>query len=212
MPADGEQSSVPPLSALVALLNGPSGASAASRSELSPPGSHAANIADGADVPAISSATADSALHAAMVPLPPGDQYASLAQAVATLLSPTITAAVDRAIAAGITQLIKELGDQAKRPSELELCISDLEDEVQTSFTSDQQSEKAQQFILDKLDALENRSRCNNLQTIDLPEYINAESLHDICTSHIPATLEISSHCTVERVYQLGASPNDRRT
>lgn len=64
-----------------------------------------------------------------------------MAQAVAALVSPTITAALDRAIAAGIAQLRKEMEDQAKRLSELELRGSDLEDEVQSSITSDQQSQ-----------------------------------------------------------------------
>lgn len=55
-----------------------------------------------------------------MAPLIPEDQYAGLAQAIAALLSPTIMAAVDRAIAAGMTQLKNELGEHAKRLSEIE--------------------------------------------------------------------------------------------
>lgn len=42
------------------------------------------------------------------------EQYHKMAQAVAALLSPTITEAVDRAVAAGITQLWKEMGEHAK--------------------------------------------------------------------------------------------------
>lgn len=90
-----------------------------------------------------------------MVPLKPEEQYAGLSQPVAVLLSPTITAAVDRAIAAGITQHRKEMGDHANRLSELEHHVSDLEDELQSSYTSGPQSKQAQQFILDKLDDLQ---------------------------------------------------------
>lgn len=83
-------------------------------------------------------------------PAPPvaaEEQNAGLAQAVAALLSPMITAAVDRVIAAGITQLGKELGNQAKRLSELEHCLSDLKDEMQSSHTYEQQTRNTQQHI-----------------------------------------------------------------
>lgn len=45
---------------------------------------------------------------------------------MAALLSPTITAAVDRVVAAGISQLRKELGDHAKKLPELEHRLSDI--------------------------------------------------------------------------------------
>lgn len=63
---------------------------------------------------------------------------------------------MDRAITVGITQLRKELGGHTKGISELEHHMSDIDDKVQNSFTSEQQSKEAQQYILDKLDDLEN--------------------------------------------------------
>lgn len=79
------------------------------------------------------------AMPADIAPPLSNEQYTKIAQAMATLLFPTITAAVDRALAAGITQLRKELGDHTKWLSELEHCLYDLEDEVQNTQTSDQQ-------------------------------------------------------------------------
>lgn len=62
-------------------------------------------------------------------------QYQLMAQAVAAIISPTITEAVERAVAAGISQLRKELGDQARRILEVKHGVSDLKDELQSSFT-----------------------------------------------------------------------------
>lgn len=102
------------------------------------------------------------------------EKYAGLAQAVAAVLSPTITAAVDRKNAAGITKFKKELEDQAKCLSELEHHLSDLEDEIQGYHTFKQQAKNMQEYILEKLDDLENRSRRNNLRIIELPKSLNA--------------------------------------
>lgn len=104
-------------------------------------------------------------------------QYAKIAQAVAALLSQTITAAVDRAVATGITQLRKELGDHAKRLSELEHHISDIEDEIHQSQASDQQYAHTQQYKLEKLDDLENCACQNNLRIIGLPESFTTNML-----------------------------------
>lgn len=51
------------------------------------------------------------------------DSYDKIAQAVAALLSPTITDAVERAVSAGILQLCKDLGDHSQRIMEAEQCI-----------------------------------------------------------------------------------------
>lgn len=58
-----------------------------------------------------------------------------IAQAIASLLSPMITAAVESAIHNGIEQLRKELVEHSHRLSEKEQRISFLEDELQQAFT-----------------------------------------------------------------------------
>lgn len=127
------------------------------------------------------------------------------------LLLPTIATAVDRAIAAGLNQLKKELEDQAKGLSVLKRCLSDIE-EILDSHTSEQQAKNTQQYILEKLDDLENMSRRNNLRLIGLPGSFNDDSLHNICTKRIPNTLAIDSRCTVERSHCLETPLNDRCT
>lgn len=168
--------------------------------------SNAANMADTVEM----SETADSTPPASAAPILPEEQYSCLAQAVTALLSPTITTAVDRAIAADITQLRKELGYHAKFLSELEHCIFDLEDEIQSSHATEQQSRYTQQYILDKLDDLENRLHRNNfnLRVIELPESLNSDSLYH---TH-PGSSGISTPCIVKRDHRLGAPSNDRHS
>lgn len=98
------------------LIHGASSVAPASRPEPALSPSHAANMATADKM----LEAADSTPPAAVALIPPDDQNSGLAQAVAALLSPTITVVVDRAIAAGITRLRKELGDQAKCLTELE--------------------------------------------------------------------------------------------
>lgn len=65
-----------------------------------------------------------------------------MSQAVAALLFPTITAAVDRAVTTGIAQLCKELGDQAQILPEAKHRISMLEDDLyQNNATLQQYSQ-----------------------------------------------------------------------
>lgn len=135
-----------------------------------------------------------------------------MALAVAAILSPTIAEAVERVVAAGISQLCKELGEQARRLSEVEHRLSDLEDELQTSFTNDAKSAQTQQYLLDKIDDLENRSFRNNLRIIGLPESFKAVLISEICSLRIPQALGISSACTIERAHRLGSPSNDHRS
>lgn len=109
------------------MVHGTTSAAAATRLEPPQSASHEANMADAVEM----FETEISAQSAATASIIPEDQYSGLAQAVAALVSPTITSAVDRAIAVGITQLGKEQGDHPKRLSELEHRMSDLEDEIQ---------------------------------------------------------------------------------
>lgn len=139
------------------------------------------------------------------------DQYGRIAQEVAALLSPTITAAVDRAVIAGIDQLRSEIREKEERLSEAERCISDLEEEAQSTQAAALQTSQTQQYILEKLD-LENRSCQNNLHIIGLPESFNSDSLSELCTRRIPLALGITNPCIVERAHRVVAPSNDRRS
>lgn len=121
------------------------------------------------------------------------NQYSRIAQAVAALLSPAVTAAVDKAIAAGISNLRKDLDDHDKCLFELEHHLSDLEDEIQGSQAAEQQFDQTQQYLLEKIDGLENRSRRNNLKIIGLPEYYVSGILHELCATPIPEALGITT-------------------
>lgn len=149
---------------------------------------------------------------AQIAPATTEDQYGRMAQAVAALLSPTITAAVDRSVSAGIDQLRRELREQAGRLNEVKHCLSDLEEEAQSSQTAALQASQTQHYILKKLDDLENRTRHNNLRVIGLPEAYNSGTLTELRPTLIPEALCIATPCIVERARRVGAPSNDRRS
>lgn len=136
--------------------------------------------------------------------------YDRIAQAVAALLSPTITAAVDRAVSAGILQLCKELGDHSQRIMEAEQRIFSLEDDQYTMHVTLEKFTQAQQHLHERMEDLENRSSMNNLQIIGLPKSFKHGSLLDICTSALPEALGLHRRCTVERAHRIGAPSNEQ--
>lgn len=146
------------------IRGGPSPAQAA---ELVPSllSSQPPKMADGS----LTASASHTAHTAALSPAAADEQYTKMAQAVATLLSPTITAAVERAVTAGIDQLWRDIREQAGRLTKIEQHVSDLEEEAQSSQAAAQQASQTQHYILEKLDDMENRS-CHN---IGLPEAYN---------------------------------------
>lgn len=86
-----------------------------------------------------------------------------IAQAVAALLSPMITASVGKAVSAGMQQLQAQLGQHASGLNEAEHCIANIEEELYQSQSTEQAQDKTNKYILEKLDDLENRSRRSNL-------------------------------------------------
>lgn len=112
-----------------------------------------------------------------------------IAQAVATLIFPTITTVVDTAMAAYIDQIRKELTDQTRRVTEAECHISVLENELCQNNDTLQQHSQIHAIIQVKLEDLENRS-CNNLQIIGLPE---ASTLLHLCASRLPESLGLTN-------------------
>lgn len=126
--------------------------------------------------------------------------YNKIAQAVADLLSPTITAKVDRAVSAGIMQLRKELGEHSQRLTEAEQCISSIEDDQYNMNAAMEKFTLAQQHLHNRIEDLENRSRRNNLRIIGLPESHKHGSLRvlGVCTYALPDALGINRRCTVE--------------
>lgn len=96
--------------------------------------------------------------------LPMDHSTKHIAQAVAALLAPSIASIVEKAVQAGMDQTKKELGGHTSRLNEAEIRLSTIEDgRYQDQFT-EQNQDKPNQFILQKLEDLENRLRLYNLQ------------------------------------------------
>lgn len=129
---------------------------------------------------------------------------AGIAQAVVTLLGPTLTATVDAAVHRGLKQLHIDLQAQAQRITQVEERISSLEDELTASSAAVARITATNRDIWDKLDDLENRSRRNNLRIIGLPESVSTAQLTNICAKIIPEQLGLRIPCTIERAHCIG--------
>lgn len=139
-------------------------------------------------------------------------QTQDIAKAVADILTPTITATVERAVSAGILLLKKELGEHSTRFNEAEHRLSNLEDEVYQSHEQEIRQDKTNQYILQTLDDLENRFRRSNLRFVGFPESLQAPSILDLCSKRIPELLGLPAPCPVERAHGLGPPSPDRTT
>lgn len=107
----------------------------------------------------------------------PQDSYRKIAQAVAAILTPTITSAVDRA------EPMKEIGEHSQRLTEAEQRISSLEDEQYQTNAAIEKYTQAQELLHEKIEDLENRSRRNNLRISGLQEIYKPGSLLNICAN-----------------------------
>lgn len=94
----------------------------------------------------VSHNTSFTALPVSSAPALSEEEYSRIVQAVAALLLPTITAAVDRAVSTDNDQIRKELRDHAGRISEAEHHISEMEEEILKSDTAAHQASQIQQY------------------------------------------------------------------
>lgn len=95
-------------------------------------------------------------------PCPPSQQQKAddiehIAQAVAAILAPTIAA-----VNAGMLQIKKGLGEHASHLNEGE-NIASMEEELYQAQAIEQAQDKTNQYVIQKLEDSENRSRHSNL-------------------------------------------------
>lgn len=135
-----------------------------------------------------------------------------IAQAVAALLSPMITASVEKAVDAGMRQVKAQLGEHSTRLHEVEHRLSSLEEEVYQAQATEQAQEKTNQYILQKLDDLENRSRRSNLRFVGVPESLQSSAIAEFCARRVPEALGLPGPFTVERAHRMGTFAPDRKS
>lgn len=135
---------------------------------------------------------------------------ANIAQAVATLLTPMVTEAVDQAVLKGLEHLHKELRLQTLRIDQAEDRISTIEDDATATSAAVARLSLIQRELQDKVDDLENRSRWTNLSIIGLPESYPASSITAICSTIILEQLGLRTPCTVEGAHRVGQPAESR--
>lgn len=85
-------------------------------------------------------------------PTPPYHQHEEhstehIAQVVAALLAPSITASVEKEHA-WMLQFKKKLGEEASRPNEVAQRLSNIEDELYQAQTTEHSQDKTNQYII----------------------------------------------------------------
>lgn len=130
--------------------------------------------------------------------------HAKIALAVAQLLTPMIAEAVDRAVQHGMEQLRLDIHSQTHKLQEAEQRIASVEEQLHQVTTSISTQAGVPQFLLDKLEDLENRSRRNNLRIIGPPESYRMTSLMKLYSHHIPEALGLCYPCVVELTHRIG--------
>ena len=135
-----------------------------------------------------------------------------IAQAVAALLSPMIAASVEKAVNAGMAQIKAQMGEHGKRLNDLEHRLSNAEDELYQAQAIEHAQDKTNQYVLQKLDDLENRARRSNLRFVGVPESLQSSALSEFCSSRIPEALGLAGPYMVERAHRMGAFNSDRNS
>lgn len=128
---------------------------------------------------------------------------------VAKRLSPDITATLSSTISSALKQLQSEITSQGGRLEEAEQRIASLGDDLASSQLSCQKALKETEWLRDRVDDLENRSRRNKLRIVGLLESILVCDLKSICEKELPEALNLTTPKRVERVHRIGP-PSER--
>ncbi|XP_075204527.1 uncharacterized protein LOC142310762 [Anomaloglossus baeobatrachus] len=130
--------------------------------------------------------------------------YKKLADEVASHLSKEIKTAIETAIQTSLAAMQKEINDQATRLIETEQRISESEEAILTMQEQIATLMKSNDYLRDKAEDLENRSRRNNLRIVGLPESVSMGQLDNICELELPQALGIKAKFRVERAHRVG--------
>lgn len=102
-----------------------------------------------------------------------------------------------------LSKIYTEVLQHGQRLNNLELRLLTLEtesEEIQNHLHAVLQENR---HLGDKVEDLENRSRCNNLQILGFPEAVPQKELVALCERELPTALGIARTCKVERAHQL---------
>lgn len=100
-------------------------------------------------------------------------------------LTTTLTEGVEQAVFKGLQQLHRDTQLRAQRITQTEEWISSIKDEDTAVSAEVARLTSAHRELQEKVDDLENQSRCNNLQIMGLPESYMAAMLVNPCSTTI---------------------------
>ncbi|KAM4013454.1 uncharacterized protein ACNLHF_003531 [Anomaloglossus baeobatrachus] len=130
--------------------------------------------------------------------------YKKMAEEVASHLSKEIKVAIEAAIQTSLANMQKQINAHASRLAESEQRISDSEETILAMQAQIAALAKSNEYLKDKAEDLENRSRRNNLRIVGLPESVSIGQLDNICELELPQALGIKAKFRVERAHRVG--------
>lgn len=144
----------------------------------------------------------------------PSPDHQALASSVAAFLKADIISAIAEAIQHHLGPINAALDAYSARIGSVESRVDAIEHSMQEAHSEADRGKAQIQFLLEKVDDLENRARRNNLRIVGLPESVAVKDLPHFCSTVIPQALGLKSPCTVERAHRLGpmqhSSPRPR--
>lgn len=102
------------------------------------------------------------------------------------------------------------MGEHASRLNETDSRIFNIEEELYQAQGTEQAKDKTIQYILNKLEDLENRFRRSNLYFIGVPKYMQSSAIAEIFTWRIPEALVLPGPCKVEHAHCIGVFSTER--
>lgn len=121
--------------------------------------------------------------------------YKRLSIEVATRSTPDLQETLETTIQTSLLKLKSDIHTHAGRLTELENRVSYLEDENATLGTKVITMATDLTHMGEKMEELKNRSQCNNLCKVGLPESVLQKDLQHLCEVDLPKTLGLTHAC-----------------
>ncbi|XP_072263037.1 taste receptor type 1 member 1-like [Pyxicephalus adspersus] len=130
--------------------------------------------------------------------------YTKLAMEVSKHLKPTLIQDIKEALQQHlqpITEIVTKHGEELQS---MQQRISDLEDDLLSTPTQQQQMSEHYLQLKEKVIIMENRARSNNLWIIYVPESYKPCELEKLCSITFPKSLGLKAPMKIERAQRLG--------
>lgn len=133
--------------------------------------------------------------------------YKKLAVKVARQIAPDLQEALENKLQASLGKIQQYLQARSSRLKELELRVMLLENDNDTLNAEHKTTESKVGLLEERLEDLENRSRCKNLHAVGLLESGKYGDLQALCEAELPQALGLTQKCRIYRAHMICPDP-----